>query len=60
MATASMQVLEPPRLSSALRAQQSGGFFLDLPRLMAERPQAVLQARLRRARGTGDCFSWAR
>jgi hypothetical protein len=55
-----MQVLEPPRLSSALRAQQSGGFFLDLPRLMAERPQAVLQARLRRARGTGDCFSWAR
>ena len=55
-----MKVQEPPRLSGALRAQQGGGLFLDLPRLMAERPQAALQARLRRSRGAGDCFSWAR
>jgi hypothetical protein len=60
MATASMHVQEPPRLSGALRAQQGGGLFLDLPRLMAERPQAALQARLRRSRGAGECFSWAR
>lgn len=60
MATASMMVQEPPRLAGALRAQQSGGTFLDLPHLMATRPQAAAQAKIRRSKGMGDCFSWGR
>jgi len=51
---------EPPRLAGALRAHQRGGNLLDLPQLVATRPQAAMQARSRRARGGGDCFSWAR
>lgn len=51
---------EPPRLAGALRAHQCGGTFLDLPQLVASRPKAAMQARSRRARISGDCFSWAR
>ena len=61
MATASLLVREPPRLAGALRAQQSGGTFLDLPHLMAIRPAACVKARVGRPKGTGgDCFSWSR
>ena len=60
MATASVRVQEPPRLSGALRAQQGGGTLLDLAYLMSSRPKEVAQARIRRSKQGADCFSWAR
>jgi activating signal cointegrator complex subunit 3 len=58
--SAAMQ--EPPRLAGALRAQLGGGSALDLPHLMAVRPQAAAKAstRARSSRASAECFSWSR